>query len=34
MEVGYLIDQSPEMAFYGDYHYLASAWRNANPRLW
>jgi glutamate synthase domain-containing protein 2 len=34
MEVGSLIDQSPEMAFNGDYHYLASAWRKANPRLW
>ena len=34
MEAGSLIDQSPEMAFSGDYCYLASAWRRANPRFW
>jgi len=34
MEAGSLLEQSAEMAFHGDYCYLASAWRRANPRFW
>ena len=34
MEAGALIDQSPELAFKGDYQYLARAWRRANPSQW